>query len=54
MIAQLMVEKPKAKDDDQSVALKISVALCNMTSQTIQPGNDKNRVEAAGLCGSRP
>ena len=54
MMNRLMVEKPKAEDDDQSVALKISVALCNMTSQTSQPGNDRSRVEAAGLCGSRP
>ena len=54
MMTQRMVEKPKAEDDDQSVALKISVALCNVTSQTSQPGNDKNRVEAARLCGSRP
>ena len=49
-----MVEKPKAEDDDRSVASKISVALCNVTSQTSQPGSDKSRVEAAELCGSRP
>ena len=54
MMAQLMVEKPKVVDDDQSVALKMSVALCNVTSQTSHPVMTKNRMNAARLSGSHP
>ena len=50
-----MVEKPKAVDDDQSVALRIKrgfVKTC--LRETSHPGMTKNRMNAARLCGSHP
>ena len=54
-MAQRMVEKPKAVDDDQSVALWVK---CGFVSAWLRKnshlGMTKNRMNAARLCGSHP